>query len=93
MGIEDEYIRDYSFEPEFITRKDSLEMHRSRLERTRKHNKMFSKTKTSESVDLERTHSIDQLTSGATQNILEAELDAFKTVMRDALIVPNNEFE
>lgn len=78
MDIEDEYIRDYSFEPEFIRRKDSLEMHRSRLEKTRKHNKMF-KSK-SLPTDLGRAHSIDLLTQTVTQNILEAELDAFRTV-------------
>lgn len=83
MGIEDEYIRDYSFEPEFIKRRDSLEMHRSRLEKTRKHSKIFSRisSKTKMSIDLERAHSIDQLTQSVGQNPLESELYAFRTVM------------
>lgn len=80
MSFVDEYNRDFIFEPEFITRRDSLDMHRSRLERTRKHNKKF-KSKLPQ-IDLERAHSIDQLTLSVTQNILEAELDAFRTVTR-----------
>lgn len=43
LDIKDEYIRDYSFDPEFIKRKDSLDTHMDRLEKThvlnkRKHN-------------------------------------------------------
>lgn len=43
LDIKDEYIRDYSFDPEFIKRKDSLDTHKDRLEKThvlnkRKHN-------------------------------------------------------
>lgn len=81
MDIEDEYNRDYSFEPEFITRKDSIEMHRSRLERTRKHEKIFLKKKAL-SVDLAEkpSCSIEQLALSVTQNLIEAEIDSFVTV-------------
>lgn len=78
MDIEDEYHRDYSFEPEFITRKDSLEMHRSRLERTRKHEKIFKRK--SRSADLAEKSPIEQLALSVTQNLIEAEVDAFVTV-------------
>lgn len=81
MDIEDEYIRDYSFEPEFITRRDSLEMHRSRLENTRKHNKIFKKKSKLLSIKADdRKCSIEQLSLDVTQNIIEAEVDAFETV-------------
>jgi hypothetical protein len=79
MDIEDEYIRDYSFEPEFITRKDSLRMHRSRLEKTRKHNKVFKRKTESLEVVLEKTLAAEQ-PALSTQNIIEAEVDAFRTV-------------
>jgi hypothetical protein len=79
MDIDDEYIRDYSFEPEFITRKDSLVMHRSRLERTRKHNKIFKrKCKSLDNID--RACSVEALNLSITQNIIEAEVDAFQSV-------------
>lgn len=81
MDIEDEYNRDYSFEPEFITRKDSLEMHRSRLERTRKHEKIFKKKSQSLRVKMEKPScSIEHLALSVTQNLIEAEVDAFVTV-------------
>lgn len=78
MGIEDEYNRDYSFEPEFITRKNSLELHRSRLERTRKHEKIFKRK--SQLLDLEKQCSLEQLAISVTPNIVEAEVDAFRMV-------------
>lgn len=39
LDIKDEYIRDYSFDPEFIKRKDSLDTHKDRLEKARLLNK------------------------------------------------------
>lgn len=83
MGIEDEYNRDYSFEPEFITRKNSLELHRSRLERTRKHEKIFKKKaqllKVAVEVDKKKC-SLEQLACSVTPCLIEAEVDAFRTV-------------
>jgi hypothetical protein len=84
MGIEDEYHRDYSFEPEFIRRKDSLEMHRSRLERTRKHSKIFNKKI---SPDAEDNEVKEELALGATQSILEAEIDTFRTVISSLITI------
>jgi hypothetical protein len=79
MDIEDDYVRDYSFEPEFITRKDSLNMHRSRWERTRKHIKAFKSKPEPLDVVLERTLASEQ-PAMSRQNIVEAEVDAFQTV-------------
>lgn len=39
LHIKDEYIRDYAFEPEFIQRRDSLEMLKLRLENSQKKHK------------------------------------------------------
>lgn len=78
MGIEDEYNRDYSFEPEFITRKNSLELHRSRFERTRKHEKIFKKK--SKTLKLDMKCSLEQLALSVTPNVVDAEVDAFRTV-------------
>ncbi|KAG5672631.1 hypothetical protein PVAND_002745 [Polypedilum vanderplanki] len=80
MDIEDEYTRDFSFEPEFITRKDSLQMHRSRLERTRKHNKIFKIKTISLDIILEKALVNEQQTTLSTQNIVEAEVEAFRTM-------------
>lgn len=47
LDIKDEYVRDFSFDPEFIKRKDSLDTHKERIEKavvagkkrlSRKHN-------------------------------------------------------
>lgn len=86
MTIEDEYNRDYSFEPEFIKRKDSLEMHRSRLERTRKHNKMFKRKLQCENV-VAQQESFEELVTAlsAPENIVEAEVDAFRMVKNNGL--------
>jgi hypothetical protein len=81
MGIEDEYNRDYSFEPEFISRKDSLQMHRSRFEKTRKHEKIFKK-KPQPLVLVENSQSLEQLALSVSQNIVEHEVDTFRTVKR-----------
>lgn len=78
--MEDEYNRDYSFEPEFVWRKDSIEMHRSRLERTRKHNKVFKRKE--ESIDLEKTSSEERLASNESVNIVDAEVNAFRMVKK-----------
>lgn len=41
LDIEDEYIRDYAFDPEFIKRKDSLDTHKERIEKAQKAKKHF----------------------------------------------------
>lgn len=90
MGIEDEYNRDYSFEPEFISRKDSLQMHRSRLERTRKHEKIFKK-KPQPLVLVENSHSLEHLALSVSQNIVEHEVDTFRTVKNKRVNCENYE--
>lgn len=34
--MKDEYLRDYSIEPEFVERKDSIKMHKERISKIRK---------------------------------------------------------
>jgi hypothetical protein len=73
----DEYIRNFAFEPEFLTRKDSIDMHRDRIKREQKHTKKLAKT---HSVDLQ-TLSEEEIASKFKENVIDAEVYSFCTVI------------
>lgn len=80
MGFEDEYKRDYAFEPEFIQRKDSLEMHKDRIDKSHKRNRSF----------LRKFRSVEKHESTSEEDFkltfIEAEVHSFCSVNIQSIV-------
>lgn len=79
LDIEDEYIRDYAFEPEFIQRKDSIKMHKERLEKKHKQNEKLMRK--FHSLDVYKSLSEEEIAMILKTNIIDAEVYSFCTVI------------
>lgn len=80
MELKDEYIRNYVFEPEFLTRKDSIHMHKDRLLREQKREQRQSKRLAkSHSLELEAL-SEEEVAMKFEKSIVDAEVYSFCTV-------------
>lgn len=83
MELEDEYIRNYVFDPEFITRKDSIDMHKERIDNVQKRTRKLARQHSLDLCNL----SEEEITLKLNKNLIEAEVHSFSTVnmMRKAL--------
>lgn len=82
MDFEDEYVRDFAFDPEFIRRKDSIEMHRDRIEKRHKCNKRrsFMRKFHSDKAHKSFSSSDEEIAIKFKKNIIDAEVYSFCTV-------------
>lgn len=81
LDIEDEYIRDYSFDPEFIQRKDSLEMHKDHLKNYyRNHEKKLAHKV--RAIEMSNSLTEEEIAMKKEKNIVDAEVYSFCTVIR-----------
>jgi hypothetical protein len=83
MELEDEYVRNYVFDPEFITRKDSFELHKERMVHDQKRVRKLARMHSLDLCDL----SEEEITVKLNKNVVEDEVQSFSTViiMREAL--------
>lgn len=74
MDLKDEYIRNYAFEPEFIVRKDSMESHKTRLEKSPKPKKKLRL------IDTHKSLPDSESSNKFASSIIEDEVYSFCTV-------------
>lgn len=78
--MKDEYKRNFAFDPEFIERKDSLEMHKDRIEKTHSHKRNKSFMRKFHSIEAHNSVPDEEAAMSLKKNIVEAEVISFHTV-------------
>lgn len=76
--MRDEYKRDFAFDPEFIERKDSLEMHKERIDKSHKRKKSFMRK--FHSIEAHNSVPDEEAAMSFKKNIVEDEVISFHTV-------------
>ena len=76
MGIEDEYVRDYSFDPEYIIgRKNSLSIHKENFKKRRKSKKPIRRKFVIKSI-----LKVEDEEKEVERNVVDVEVEEFQTV-------------
>jgi hypothetical protein len=81
LDLKDEYVRNYVFDPELLQRKDSIEMHKDRLEKIQKANRRYMKKV--HSIDINKPMSHEELAAKIPTTPLDDEVYSFCTVNID----------
>lgn len=87
MGIEDEYVRDYSFDPEYIIgRKNSLCIHKENFKKRRKSKKPISrkivylKPNNLDKLSLNLKIKVEDEEHEVKRSVVDVEVEEFQTV-------------
>lgn len=81
LDLKDEYVRNYIFDPELLQRKDSIEMHKDRLEKIQKANKRYLKKV--HSIEINAPMTSEEIAAKFPTTPLDDEVYSFCTVNID----------
>lgn len=87
MGIEDEYVRDYSFDPEYIIgRKNSLNIHKENFKKRRKSKKpirrkfIYLSSNNLDKLPSNENIKLEDEEKEIERNVVDVEVEEFQTV-------------
>lgn len=78
LDLKDEYIRNYVFDPELLQRKDSIDMHKERMDKIHKANKRFMRK--FHSVDIDKPMTEEEIATKFKNTVVDDEVYSFCTV-------------
>lgn len=81
LDLKDEYVRNFVFDPELLQRKDSIRMHKDRLEKIQKANKRYLKKV--HSIDIDHPMTDEEIAGKFSTTPLDDEVYSFCTVIID----------